>query len=30
VERYYQWPHLIQRYAGFLTTVRERYEAARP
>jgi glycosyltransferase involved in cell wall biosynthesis len=30
VERYYQWPHLIQRYAGFLTTVRRRFEAARP
>jgi glycosyltransferase involved in cell wall biosynthesis len=30
VERYYQWPHLIRRYAGFLTTVRRRYEAAGP
>jgi glycosyltransferase involved in cell wall biosynthesis len=29
VERYFQWPHLIRRYAGFLTTVRRRYEAAR-
>jgi glycosyltransferase involved in cell wall biosynthesis len=28
VERYYQWPHLIRRYAGFLTTVRQRYETA--
>jgi glycosyltransferase involved in cell wall biosynthesis len=29
VERYYQWPDLIRRYARFLTAVRERYEATR-
>jgi glycosyltransferase involved in cell wall biosynthesis len=29
VERYYQWPHLIGRYARFLTAVRRRHEAAR-
>ena len=29
VERYYQWPALIRRYARFLDTVRERHEAAR-
>jgi len=29
VQRYYQWPHLIRRYAVFLTTVRRRYDAAR-
>jgi hypothetical protein len=27
VQRYYQWPALIRRYAGFLTAVRRRYEA---
>jgi glycosyltransferase involved in cell wall biosynthesis len=27
VERYYQWPTLIRRYAAFLTSVRRRYEA---
>jgi glycosyltransferase involved in cell wall biosynthesis len=30
VQRYYQWPDLIRRYARFLTTVRQRYDAARP
>jgi glycosyltransferase involved in cell wall biosynthesis len=30
VERFYQWPHLITRYARFLTSVRERYDATRP
>jgi len=29
VDRYYQWPELISRYARFLTAVRGRYEAAR-
>jgi glycosyltransferase involved in cell wall biosynthesis len=29
VERYYQWPALIRRYARFLDTVRARHEAAR-
>jgi glycosyltransferase involved in cell wall biosynthesis len=28
VERYYQWPNLIRRYAEFLTAVRRRHEAA--
>jgi len=28
VQRYYQWPQLIRRYATFLTTVRRRYESA--
>jgi glycosyltransferase involved in cell wall biosynthesis len=28
VQRYYQWPNLIRRYAGFLTTVRRRHDAA--
>jgi glycosyltransferase involved in cell wall biosynthesis len=28
VERYYQWPTLIRRYAAFLTSVRRRYETA--
>jgi glycosyltransferase involved in cell wall biosynthesis len=32
VEQYYQWPRLISRYAGFLTTVRRRHgpDRARP
>jgi len=30
VEHFYQWPHLITRYARFLTSVRERYDATRP
>jgi glycosyltransferase involved in cell wall biosynthesis len=29
VDRYFQWPDLIGRYAGFLTAVRRRYEAER-
>ncbi len=29
VERYYQWPTLIRRYAGFLTSVRRRHAAGR-
>jgi glycosyltransferase involved in cell wall biosynthesis len=28
VQRYYQWPHLIRRYAAFLAAVRRRYDAA--
>ena len=28
VERYYQWPDLIRRYAAFLTAVRRRHDAA--
>ena len=27
VERYYQWPTLIRRYAAFLTSVRQRHDA---
>ncbi|HEY5024011.1 MAG TPA: glycosyltransferase family 4 protein, partial [Acidimicrobiales bacterium] len=27
VQRYYQWPDLIRRYAGFLTAVRHRHDA---
>ncbi len=30
VERFYQWPRLIDRYARFLTDVRARYDATRP
>ena len=29
VDRYFQWPQLIRRYAGFLTAVRRRYDAER-
>jgi len=29
VERYYQWPELIRRYAAFLGAVRERHDAGR-
>ena len=30
VDRYYQWPVLIERYARFLTAVRRRYETTAP
>ena len=29
VDRYYQWPDLIRRYAAFLGAVRERHDTER-